>query len=102
MLRFKGLVKQLGGQPMRASLFWFSDEQWAKIEPLIPMNRPGSKPQNNRTIVSGIMHVLKVGCRWQDCPPEYGPYTTAALLNMNRRSLSAVRLLPGGGRDTAC
>ena len=22
------------------------------------------------------MHVLKVGCRWQDCPPEYGPYTT--------------------------
>ena len=76
MLRFKGLVKQLGGQPMRASLFWFSDEQWAKIEPLIPMNRPGSKPQNNRTIVSGIMHVLKVGCRWQDCPPEYGPYTT--------------------------
>jgi transposase len=20
--------------------------------------------------------VLKTGCRWQDCPPEYGPYTT--------------------------
>ena len=61
---------------MRANLFWFSDKQWAKIELLIPMNRPGRKPQNNRTIVSGIMYVLKVGCRWQDCPPEYGPYTT--------------------------
>jgi transposase len=61
---------------MRASLFWFNDEQWEKIEPLIPTNRPGPKPQNNRRILSGIVHVLKTGCRWQDCPPEYGPYTT--------------------------
>jgi transposase len=57
-------------------LFWLNDEQWAKIAPLIPMNRPGPKPQNNRRIVSGIIHVLKIGCRWQDCPGEYGPYTT--------------------------
>jgi transposase len=61
---------------MRANLFWFGDEEWAKIEPLIPMNRPGPKPRNNRRILSGIVHVLKTGCRWQDCPPEYGPYTT--------------------------
>jgi len=44
---------------MRANLFWLNDEQWAKIEPLIPMNRPGPKPQNNRRILSGIIHVLK-------------------------------------------
>jgi transposase len=61
---------------MRANLFWLNDEQWAKIEPLIPMNRPGPKPQNTRRILSGIIHVLRSGCRWQDCPPEYGPYTT--------------------------
>src|SRR5580658_2178494 len=61
---------------MRASLFWFSDEQWLKIEPLLPERRPGPKPRNNRRVLSGIMHVLKTGCRWQDCPPEYGPYTT--------------------------
>jgi transposase len=65
-----------GGQLMRANLFWFNDEQWEKIEPLIPMNRPGKKPRDNRRILSGIMHVLKSGCRWQDCPPEYGPHTT--------------------------
>ena len=23
-----------------------------------------------------IAHVLKSGCRWCDCPPEYGPPTT--------------------------
>jgi transposase len=22
------------------------------------------------------MHVLKTGCRWVDCPPEYGPHKT--------------------------
>jgi transposase len=22
------------------------------------------------------MHVLRSGCRWKDCPPEYGPPTT--------------------------
>lgn len=26
--------------------------------------------------VTGILHVLKVGCRWIDCPREYGPATT--------------------------
>jgi transposase len=27
-------------------------------------------------VISGILHVLKSGCRWCDCPPEYGPPTT--------------------------
>src|ERR1700730_18225865 len=61
---------------MRANLFWFNDEQWAKIEPLLPTRQPGPKPQENRRVLSGIMYVLKVGCRWQDCPPEYGPHKT--------------------------
>jgi len=26
--------------------------------------------------LSGIIHVLQSGCRWRDCPPEYGPHTT--------------------------
>lgn len=27
-------------------------------------------------MISGILHVLKVGCRWCDCPVDYGPSTT--------------------------
>ena len=27
-------------------------------------------------MLSRILHVLKVGCRWRDVPPEYGPATT--------------------------
>jgi transposase len=61
---------------LRANLFWFNDEQWAKIEPLLPTNQPGPARKDDRRILSGIMHVQKSGCRWVDCPPEYGPHKT--------------------------
>ena len=61
---------------MNKSLFWLNDEQWAAIEPFMPKNQPGARRQDDRRIISGIFHVLKVGCRWQDCPAEYGPHTT--------------------------
>ncbi len=59
-----------------SNLFWLSDEQWAALEPLIPMNRRGVKPRRNREVISGIIHVLRIGCRWEDCPAQYGPHTT--------------------------
>jgi len=59
-----------------ASEFWFSDEQWAKIEPQLPQNRSGAHRVDDRRVISGIVHVLKSGCRWQDCPAKYGPATT--------------------------
>ena len=31
---------------------------------------------DDRRVVSGILHMLRCGARWRDCPPEYGPYTT--------------------------
>src|SRR5260370_33144507 len=56
--------------------FWPEDRQWAAIEPLLPKNQPGARRKDDRRIISGIIHVLKVGCRWQDCPAVYGPPTT--------------------------
>ena len=56
--------------------FWLSDAQWALIEPLLPKNQPGARRTDDRRVISGIVHVLKTGCRWQDCPPVYGPSTT--------------------------
>ena len=56
--------------------YWLSDEAWAVIEPLVPLHRRGVKPGNNRQVISGILHVLKYGCRWRDCPTVYGPPTT--------------------------
>ena len=56
--------------------FWLSDRQWAAIEPLLPKNQSGAHRVDDRRVISGIVHVLKVGCRWQDCPALYGPPTT--------------------------
>ena len=57
-------------------LFWLGEAQWALIEPFIPKNQPGARRVDDRRGISGIIHVLKTGCRWCDCPPEYGPPTT--------------------------
>ena len=61
---------------MRRNLFWLSDEQWERIEPHLPTNVRGVARADDRRVISGIVHVLKSGCRWCDCPPEYGPPTT--------------------------
>ena len=57
-------------------LFWLSDEQWAAVEPHLPRNQPGARRVDDRRVISGIIHVLKIGCRWCDCPAAYGPSTT--------------------------
>ena len=60
----------------RVALFWLSDEAWAAIAPHRPQNQAGARRVDDRRVISGILHVLKVGCRWCDCPSEYGPSTT--------------------------
>ncbi len=59
-----------------ADLFYLSDEQWRLIEPHMPKNQPGARRVDDRRVISGIFHVLKTGCRWIDCPSQYGPHTT--------------------------
>jgi transposase len=61
---------------MRKGLFWFSDRQWARIKPHLPTNLTGPARDDDRRIISGIVHMLQSGARWRDCPREYGPYTT--------------------------
>jgi transposase len=59
-----------------ADLFWLSDEQWAVLEPFMPTNQPGARRVDDRRVISGIVHVLKRGGRWRDCPAAHGPLTT--------------------------
>jgi transposase len=61
---------------MGAALYWLSDAEWAKIEPLMPRGRRGAHRVDDRRVISGIVHMLRSGARWRDCPAAYGPYTT--------------------------
>src|SRR6201985_36963 len=58
---------------------------------------------DDRRVISGIVHVLKSGCRWCDCPPEYGPSTTIynRFVRWARRGIweNLFRELAGKGRS---
>lgn len=70
-------------------VYWLSDEAWAVLEPLLPKNRPGPRREDDRRVISGILHVLRSGCRWSDCPAVYGPRTTI-FNRFNRWSIQGV------------
>ena len=61
---------------MSKALYWLSDAEWARIEPLMPRGRKGAHRVDDRRVISGIVHMLRSGARWRDCPSAYGPYTT--------------------------
>ncbi|WP_432762840.1 transposase [Altererythrobacter rubellus] len=48
----------------------------AAIEPHLPKNQPGARRVDDQRVISGIIHMLKCGGRWADCPSEYGPSKT--------------------------
>ena len=57
-------------------LYWLGETEWSRIEPLLPRGRKGAHRVDDRRVISGIVHMLRSGARWRDCPPGYGPYTT--------------------------
>ncbi len=60
---------------MRGNLFWLSEDQWQRIGRVCQGMYEAERVDHRRVII-GVLHVLKSGCRWCDCPPEYGPPTT--------------------------
>ena len=55
--------------------FWLTREQMERLWP--PFPRARGKPRvDDRRVLSGILHVLRNGLRWQDAPAVYGPHKT--------------------------
>jgi len=56
-----------------------SDEQWARIEPLLPSSvGKKSRPfRDHRQVVEGIVYRYRTGIAWRDLPREqFGPWQT--------------------------
>ena len=55
-------------------------QQWKKIEPLLPAQKPrtGRPGKDHRTIINGILWILRTGAPWRDLPERYGPWPTVA------------------------
>src|SRR5271163_4698941 len=83
---------------MARSLFWLSDEAWKTLDPHLPHGKPGKPRVDDRTVISGILHVLKTGCRWRDVqwrPPVQSLTSFPSTAAMSRRT--ARRLVQKGG-----
>lgn len=53
---------------------FLNDEQWQKIEPLLPKTKPGRvgrPPADNREVLEGILWILRTGASWKDLPKRY-------------------------------
>jgi transposase len=69
----------------------------------LPTDVRGVERADDRRVISGIVHVLKCGCRWCDCPEAYGPPTTIynRFVRWARRGIweNLFRELAGNGRS---
>jgi transposase len=54
-----------------------TDAQWAKIEPLLPVNgKPGGQWADHRRVINGIVFRARTGVPWPDLPERFGNWKT--------------------------
>jgi len=60
--------------------YGLTDRQWRRLEPLLPPQRPrtGRPSHDHRTILDGILWVLRTGAPWRDLPERFGPVGTVS------------------------
>ena len=53
------------------------DDQWELIADVFPEPATTGRPRRNpRTVLDGILWVLRTGAPWRDVPEEFGPWKT--------------------------
>ena len=56
-----------------------TDEQWERIQPHLPPEKTGKRGgqwKDHRTVINGILWIIRTGAPWRDMPERYGPWQT--------------------------
>ncbi len=55
-----------------------TDDQWDQLAPLLPPQRPrtGRPARDHRTVLNGMLWIVRTGAPWRDLPDRYGPWQT--------------------------
>ena len=61
---------------MSAGCLWVTEDQFARPAPLLSNDTSGVLRVDDRRMISGIVHMLRTGCRWKDAPDRHGPHQT--------------------------
>ena len=65
-------------QVLSAGELALTDERWARIAPFLPPQKPptGRPSTDHRTMLGGMLWVVRTGAAWRDLPEEFGPWET--------------------------
>src|SRR6476659_6128789 len=57
-----------------------TDEQWERLRPLLPPQKAktGRPAKDHRTVINGMLWIMKTGAPWEDLPERYGSYKTVS------------------------
>jgi transposase len=57
-----------------------TDAQWDRLRPLLPpqKSRTGRPAKDHRTVLNGILWILRTGCPWRTLPERYGSWKTVS------------------------
>jgi transposase len=57
-----------------------TDEQWERLRPLLPPQKPptGRPANDHRTVLGGIIWILRTGAPWRDLPGRFGSWKTVS------------------------
>lgn len=64
---------------MRDQQYELTDQQWVRLEPLLPpprTGRPGRPCHPHRPLVEGIFWLARTGAPWRDLPERFGNWRT--------------------------
>src|SRR5215218_11385723 len=69
---------QKGRYAWRMDRHELSDDQWGRLAPLLPPERPhrGRPNHDHRRVVNGMLWRLTTGAPWRDLPERYGSWRT--------------------------
>lgn len=71
-----------GGEPpvqvLPAGDLELTEERWRRVCPLLPPQRPptGRPNHDHRTMLAGMLWVMRTGAAWRDLPDRFGPWET--------------------------
>ncbi|MFF3789372.1 IS5 family transposase [Streptomyces sp. NPDC001981] len=73
-----------------------ADDQWAVLEPLLPIAVLGRPSVCRRRLIDGIRWRVRTGAPWRDLPPGYGPWQTVyGLFRRWQRDGTRAKVLTG-------
>lgn len=67
-----------------------TDDQWARIEPLLPQKRTGPVSKlGDRMFIDAVLYRAKTGVPWRDLPERFGPWKSVynRFSNWSRRGV---------------